>query len=165
MSPESKPRPDRDRYFMGIAMAVRARANCRGNHVGAILVLDGHVVSTGYNGTPSDMVNCEDGGCDRSGGSRHGHASVLRFRLERPLPSFGCVCNTAARNRLAARGNPGSGMACNCGLRRARGRRGRGSGGGGQGPRVAGLLRGLSLLPGGLPLPAGPAAAMQRWPW
>ena len=65
MTPESRTRLDRDRYFMGIAMAVRARANCRGNHVGAILVLDGHVVSTGYNGTPSDMVNCEDGGCDR----------------------------------------------------------------------------------------------------
>ena len=57
MAPDGKARVDRDRYFMGIAMAVRARANCRGNHVGAILVLDGHVVSTGYNGTPSDMVN------------------------------------------------------------------------------------------------------------
>jgi dCMP deaminase len=65
MAPDERTRPDRDRYFMGIAMAVRTRANCRGNHVGAILVLDGHVVSTGYNGTPSDMVNCEEGGCDR----------------------------------------------------------------------------------------------------
>jgi len=65
MTSEAKNRPDRDRYFMGIAISVRARANCRGSHVGAILVLDGHVVSTGYNGTPSDMQNCEEGGCDR----------------------------------------------------------------------------------------------------
>ena len=66
MAPDERTRPDRDRYFMGIAMAVRTRANCRGNHVGAILVLDGHVVSTGYDGIASDMVNCEEGGCDRS---------------------------------------------------------------------------------------------------
>jgi dCMP deaminase len=52
-------------YFMGIAMAVRQRANCRGNRVGAIAVREGRIISTGYNGTPHGMTNCMDGGCRR----------------------------------------------------------------------------------------------------
>lgn len=58
-------RPFRTEYYMGIAMAVRRRANCLGNRVGAILVLDDRIVSTGYNGTPENMPNCEEGGCER----------------------------------------------------------------------------------------------------
>jgi dCMP deaminase len=59
------PRPEPDAYFMGIAKAVRARANCTGRRVGAIIVRDARILSTGYNGTPSKMVNCEEGGCHR----------------------------------------------------------------------------------------------------
>ena len=58
-------RPDWDEYYMSIAMAVRARANCTGNRVGAILVQSDRIIATGYNGTPHNMVNCQDGGCDR----------------------------------------------------------------------------------------------------
>jgi dCMP deaminase len=50
---------------MGIAMAVRERANCTGRRVGAVVVRDRRILSTGYNGTPTKMVNCEDGGCHR----------------------------------------------------------------------------------------------------
>ena len=32
----TKPRPDPDTYYMGIALAVRARANCLGNRIGAV---------------------------------------------------------------------------------------------------------------------------------
>jgi dCMP deaminase len=59
------PRPQPDEYFMRIAMAVRSRANCTGRRVGAIVVRDRRILSTGYNGTPTAMVNCEDGGCHR----------------------------------------------------------------------------------------------------
>jgi dCMP deaminase len=58
-------RPDFDRYFMGIALAVRERADCLGTKVGAVIVVDRRVVSTGYNGTPSGMKNCTEGGCYR----------------------------------------------------------------------------------------------------
>ena len=67
MSSKDERRPDMDTYFMQIALAVRERANCLGNRVGAILVVDNRIVSTGYNGTPSKTRNCEDGGCDRCG--------------------------------------------------------------------------------------------------
>ncbi|MBK9612141.1 MAG: dCMP deaminase family protein [Dehalococcoidia bacterium] len=50
---------------MGIAMAVRERANCKGQRVGALIVRDKRILATGYNGTPSDMDNCLDGGCFR----------------------------------------------------------------------------------------------------
>jgi dCMP deaminase len=58
-------RPGFDAYFMGIAMAVRRRADCTGNRVGAVIVRDHHIVATGYNGTPKGMANCSEGGCRR----------------------------------------------------------------------------------------------------
>ncbi len=76
---------------MRIAMAVRARASCRGNRVGAILVLDDRVVSTGYNGTPEDMTNCEDGGCDRCV-NREKYGSGKGYDL--------CICVHAEQNAL-----------------------------------------------------------------
>ena len=33
--------------------------------VGAVLVLDNRILSTGYNGTPGKLPNCYDGGCER----------------------------------------------------------------------------------------------------
>jgi len=57
--------PDWDEYLMTIAVAVAQRANClRGeNKVGAILVKDRRIISTGYNGTPSKAANCLEAGC------------------------------------------------------------------------------------------------------
>ncbi|MGH8984311.1 MAG: deoxycytidylate deaminase [Acidimicrobiia bacterium] len=55
----------RDRYYMGIAEAVEAGADCLGTHVGAVIVLENRVVSTGYNGTPEAFDNCSEDGCVR----------------------------------------------------------------------------------------------------
>lgn len=55
----------RDLYYMTIAEAVRARANCLGSEVGAVLVRGNRVISTGYNGTPAGFQNCREGGCLR----------------------------------------------------------------------------------------------------
>ena len=57
--------PDFDSYYMNIAFAVRRRANCTGYKVGAVLVVNNRVISTGYNGVPEGMTNCLNGGCDR----------------------------------------------------------------------------------------------------
>lgn len=56
---------ERDLYYMMIAEAVRAKANCLGSEVGAVLVRGNRVISTGYNGTPAGFQNCRDGGCLR----------------------------------------------------------------------------------------------------
>ena len=55
----------KDEYYMSIARAVRGRANCLGSKVGAVIVVEDRIVSTGYNGTPDSMSNCIDGGCPR----------------------------------------------------------------------------------------------------
>jgi dCMP deaminase len=36
-----------------------------GTKVGAVVVYNDRIVSTGYNGTPSGFANCKDGGCVR----------------------------------------------------------------------------------------------------
>ncbi len=58
-------RPQREEYYMGIALAVSTRADCKGRKVGAVIVLDDRIISTGYNGTPTGMTNCSDDGCQR----------------------------------------------------------------------------------------------------
>ncbi|MFH1094896.1 MAG: deaminase [Candidatus Micrarchaeota archaeon] len=58
-------RPSWDEYFMGIAKVVAGRSNCMKRQVGAIIIRDKRIVSTGYNGTPRGVRNCNEGGCKR----------------------------------------------------------------------------------------------------
>ena len=58
-------RPDWDHYFMGIAEVAASRSNCSRRHVAAVLVRDKRIISTGYNGTPRGIKNCNEGGCPR----------------------------------------------------------------------------------------------------
>lgn len=58
-------RPDWDAYFIRIAKQVALRSNCIKRKVAAILVKDQRIISTGYNGTPRGIKNCNEGGCPR----------------------------------------------------------------------------------------------------
>ncbi len=58
-------RPSWDEYFMNIAQVVSLRGNCIKRKVAAIIVKDNRVISTGYNGTPRGITNCNEGGCPR----------------------------------------------------------------------------------------------------
>lgn len=58
-------RPSWDEYFMGIAKQVSLRSNCMKRHVAAVIVKDKRIISTGYNGTPRGVTNCDEGGCAR----------------------------------------------------------------------------------------------------
>src|SRR5690606_23562861 len=51
-------RPDWDRYFLGIADAASARSDCVRRRVGAVVVKDRRVRSTGYNGAPAGEPGC-----------------------------------------------------------------------------------------------------------
>lgn len=92
-SPASSARPSREEYFMGIAMAVRERANCKGSRVGAVLVREDRIISTGYNGVPEDLPNCEDDGCHRCA-HRKDHGPGEGYDR--------CVCVHAEQNALIA---------------------------------------------------------------
>ena len=51
-----------DEYFMKIAEVVASMATCDRKHVGAVIVVNKTVVSTGFNGAPRGMPHCDDVG-------------------------------------------------------------------------------------------------------
>ena len=58
-------RPSFDEYFMKIALLVATRSTCTRRHVGAVIVRDNHILSTGYNGPPKGAKHCDETGCIR----------------------------------------------------------------------------------------------------
>jgi len=69
-------RPSYDEYFMEMARVVSKRSTCLRRKVGAILVKDKHILSTGYNGAPKGLKHCSEIGCLRKeqnvpSGERH----------------------------------------------------------------------------------------------
>ena len=54
-----------DPYFLKIASVVAERSTCRRHQVGAVAVLDKHILSTGYNGAPAGLRDCLELGCLR----------------------------------------------------------------------------------------------------
>ncbi len=58
-------RPSWDEYFMKIARIASLRSNCMKRKVAAVVVKDRRIISTGYNGTPRGVKNCNEGGCPR----------------------------------------------------------------------------------------------------
>jgi dCMP deaminase len=69
-------RPDWDSYFMEIAKIVSKRSTCKRRSVGALIVKDKRILSTGYNGAPMGLAHCTESGCLRerlnvAAGERH----------------------------------------------------------------------------------------------
>ncbi|MCA1927202.1 MAG: cytidine/deoxycytidylate deaminase family protein [Calditerrivibrio sp.] len=69
-------RPDWDEYFFKIIDVVKGRSTCLRREIGAIIVKDNHILSTGYNGVPTGISHCTDVGCLRAklnvpSGQRH----------------------------------------------------------------------------------------------
>ena len=69
-------RPSYDEYFMEMAYVVAKRSTCLRRKVGAILVKEKHILSTGYNGAPKGLKHCAETGCLREdqnipSGERH----------------------------------------------------------------------------------------------
>jgi len=51
-----------DEYFMNVARVVATRATCDRKHVGAVLVRDKTILSTGYNGSIRGLPHCTEAG-------------------------------------------------------------------------------------------------------
>ncbi len=99
MSGVSVARPDRDEYLMSLAIDVAARCNCRKTVVGAIIVKDGRIASTGYNGTIRGFRDCIDGGCPRCRDDTPSGTQLDR-----------CICVHAEQNALLAAARFGVGV-------------------------------------------------------
>ncbi|KIX98453.1 uncharacterized protein Z520_05754 [Fonsecaea multimorphosa CBS 102226] len=87
-------RPTWDAYFMTLASLASHRSNCMKRRVGCVLVHNFRIISTGYNGTPRGLVNCNEGGCPRCNGS--GNAGGVALST--------CLCLHAEENALLEAG-------------------------------------------------------------
>jgi len=71
-----QPRPHWNRYFMEFAKVASTRSTCMRRKVGAVIVKNNMVISTGYNGAPRGITHCDVAGCVRAemqvpSGERH----------------------------------------------------------------------------------------------
>jgi dCMP deaminase len=82
-------RPGWDKYFMDIARVVSLRGNCIKRKIAAVIVKDKRIISTGYNGTPRGIVNCNEGGCPRCN-----HFGASGEKLDE------CLCSHAEENAI-----------------------------------------------------------------
>lgn len=69
-------RPSWDEYFIEIVNVVKKRSTCIRRQVGALIVKDKRILTTGYNGAPTGLKHCEEIGCLREklgvpSGQRH----------------------------------------------------------------------------------------------
>ncbi|MBN1809206.1 MAG: cytidine/deoxycytidylate deaminase family protein [Planctomycetes bacterium] len=83
--PEDK-RPSWEEYFLSIAEYVSTRSTCLRRKVGAVLVRDKRILSTGYNGAPKGVPHCIDLGCMRQelgvpSGERHELCRALHAEM------------------------------------------------------------------------------------
>ena len=62
---EKNTRISKDEYFMKIAEVVSQRSTCVKRKVGAVLIKDSHIISTGYNGSPPGFKHCTPESCVR----------------------------------------------------------------------------------------------------
>lgn len=72
----SRKRPAWDEYFLKISMLVSERSTCLRHNVGAVIVRDRRILSTGYNGAAAGVKDCLELGCLRDeqeipSGTRH----------------------------------------------------------------------------------------------
>ena len=74
-------RIDWDTYFMRIAAEVSGRSTCDRKHVGAVIVRDRNILSTGYNGSIAGMPHCDEVGHmlenDHCVGTIHAEANAI----------------------------------------------------------------------------------------
>ncbi|CAO1618529.1 unnamed protein product [Jaminaea pallidilutea] len=84
-------RPSWETYFLSLCTLASLRSNCMKRRVGAVLVRNNRVLSTGYNGTPRGLPNCNQGGCPRCNDSDNAACGV---KLDQ------CLCLHAEENAL-----------------------------------------------------------------
>jgi len=98
-------KPGWDEYFIDIAHTIKKRSSCLTRQVGAVLVKDRRIIATGYNGTPTGIKNCNEGGCPRC-------AARIEGKLASGQDLEKCTCSHAEENAIvqsALHGNSSKG--------------------------------------------------------
>lgn len=93
-------RPSRHEVYMNIALMMARRSTCTRASVGAALVQDYRVISTGYVGAPAGLQHCTDIGCridEKVGGcirTIHAEANAIVFAAKTGISTKGSVLYT-----------------------------------------------------------------------
>jgi dCMP deaminase len=87
---------------MQIAEVVATRSSCLRRHVGAVVVKNRQILTTGYNGVPRGIPHCEDRGCLRD---QLGIPSGERYELCRGLHAEQNAIIQAAYHGVAVNGS------------------------------------------------------------
>ncbi len=89
-------RPDWDTYFLQIAEDVAARSTCDRAMVGAVLVREKRILTTGFNGSPASLPHCDeighlliDGHCVRT---IHAEANAIIQAALHGVSTKGATC-------------------------------------------------------------------------
>ena len=90
-------RPSWDDYYINIAWVVASRSSCIRRSVGALIVVEKRIISTGYNGTPFGVKNCDEGGCPRCASDAPSGAGLEH-----------CLCVHGEQNAIALAARQGS---------------------------------------------------------
>ena len=98
---------------MSIAEMVSTRSTCLRRKVGAVLVKDKRIISTGYNGSPSGLKHCEEVGCLRE---KLGVPSGERHELCRGLHAEQNAIIQAALHGVSTKGSTLYCTHCPCSL-------------------------------------------------
>src|SRR5262252_3398742 len=85
-------RISREEMLMEIALVVKQRSTCLRRQVGAVLALDGRVLSTGYNGAPSGVPHCTPYNCNAEKpclDTIHAEANAIAFAARHGISTRG----------------------------------------------------------------------------
>ncbi len=64
---EEVPKMNKPQYYLSIAETVAKRSKCLSRQIGAVIVKDDAIISTGYNGPPRGIPHCGPTECPRKG--------------------------------------------------------------------------------------------------
>lgn len=92
-------RVPRNKLFMQIAELMSQRSTCIRNQVGCVITRDNRIITSGYNGAPSGMRHCSDGGCEigSDGGCKttlHAEIAAITFAAKHGIALEGCTLYT-----------------------------------------------------------------------
>lgn len=77
------------KIFMKIAKQIALMSSCKSRQIGAVLTRENMIISTGYNGTPKGILNCNEGGCIRCNSKCKSGENLDR-----------CICVHAEQNTI-----------------------------------------------------------------
>lgn len=89
-----------DRYFHDICVTVASKSPCLSRKIGAILVRDKSIISTGYNGPPRGVPHCgherfmKDEALQDAAAHHRGSVNTTKFRNECPRRVLGYQSGT-----------------------------------------------------------------------